>query len=177
MDVLVAVGLEQRLGVGLVGLVPSDVGTHGMRGQQDDVVAEGLELARPVMSGGAGLEEDGGGGLLPKEGQDATAREAMAFRHPPGAVGDGDLEGGGGDVDGDGSRLHGGLLLPRGEGHGDPGTTMPYESREESIPSLAADERRGSCCWSLSIAANAAGGPPAVGRAWRSPLNRKPLGR
>jgi hypothetical protein len=58
-------------------------------------------------------------------------------------LGDGDLERVGGDVDGDGSRLHGGLLLQGLAWHGDCGTKMPSESREESIPSLAADERRG----------------------------------
>ena len=42
MDVFVAVGFEQGFGIGTIRFVSGDVGAHGVRGQEDDLVSEAL---------------------------------------------------------------------------------------------------------------------------------------
>ena len=49
VDLLVAAGLQDALGVGTVGLVPTDIGSNVVGRKQDDVVAEGLNLPCPMM--------------------------------------------------------------------------------------------------------------------------------
>lgn len=61
MDVLVAVGFEERFGIGAVGLVSRDVGPDRVGWQENDGVTEHLQLPGPVVSGAASLQEDGGG--------------------------------------------------------------------------------------------------------------------
>ena len=46
--------------------------------EKDDLVAELMELPGPVMSGGAGLEQDGGLWLLDTKG---TSTERGSWRH------------------------------------------------------------------------------------------------
>ena len=53
MYVLVAIGLQNPLCVGPVGLVSRDVGTHLMRWKQDDLMAEGVNPPAPVRRGTA----------------------------------------------------------------------------------------------------------------------------
>jgi hypothetical protein len=49
-------GLADRLGVGGVGLVRLDEGLHVLGRDQPDLVAEGLQLPRPVVRARAGLD-------------------------------------------------------------------------------------------------------------------------
>ena len=113
MDVLVAVGFEQPLGVGAIGFVATDVAAHDVRGQEDDIVSEASELSGPVMRGAASFEEDGGGLALGEETFEASAGEAVALAHLAGTIGDGEFEDGLGEVNRDRGMLHGGLLLTR----------------------------------------------------------------
>jgi len=85
-----------------------------------------------------GFEEDMGGLELGEEAVELGAGEAMGAGDASRMVGDGDLEDGLGEVDGDGCMLHGGLLLPCGLRdrkwlwHDDAAASH----EEESIPSL-----------------------------------------
>ena len=49
VDLLVAIGLEDALGLGAVGLVPSHVGVDQTRREQDGPVAQLLKLPSPVV--------------------------------------------------------------------------------------------------------------------------------
>lgn len=57
MNVVVAEGLEESLGVGAIGLVAHSVGACDVRREQDHRMSEALELSSPVMGGAAGFEE------------------------------------------------------------------------------------------------------------------------
>jgi hypothetical protein len=63
-------------------------GPDGVRREQDNRVTEAPELAGPVMSRTAGLEENGGGLALREEELEAGTREAMVLAHVAGVVGD-----------------------------------------------------------------------------------------
>ena len=58
VDILVAKGFEQTLGVGAVGLVTQHIGADHMRGHEDGLVAMGLGVAGPVVCSAARLHED-----------------------------------------------------------------------------------------------------------------------
>jgi len=111
-DVLVAAGLEDALGVGLVGLVAFDVGADLVWREQDHLVSELLKAACPVVGRAAGLHHHDRRRLLGEEGEELLAPEAFGARDSARVVGDRDLEDGLCDVDGDASNvLHDGLLL------------------------------------------------------------------
>jgi len=113
VDVGVAVGLEDSLGIGAVGLVAGDVGSDLVGGEEDDPMAEFLDLARPEVGRAAGLHDDGGGGHLGEEGQKGLAGQAPAIGDLPRLVGHGVLEDDLCDVDADPVILvHGLLLVP-----------------------------------------------------------------
>ena len=59
-DVFVPGSLEQRFGVGAVGLASLTVSGHVGRWKQGDLVAERLKLPPPVVSRATGLHEDVG---------------------------------------------------------------------------------------------------------------------
>ena len=50
MDVGVAVGFENALGIGAVRLVSRDVGSDLVRGQEHDLVSEAFDLTSPVVA-------------------------------------------------------------------------------------------------------------------------------
>ena len=54
MDVGVAVGFENALGIGAVRLVSGDVGSDLVRGQEHDLVSEAFDLTSPVVGRPAG---------------------------------------------------------------------------------------------------------------------------
>jgi hypothetical protein len=85
-------GAMHSIGISAIGLVAYRVGPDGVRGEQDDRVAEIAELAGPVMSRTASLEETGGGLALREEEIEARPREAMMLADVAGMVGDGDLK-------------------------------------------------------------------------------------
>jgi hypothetical protein len=49
VDIFVAKGFEQTLGIGAVGLVAQHIGPDHMRGHEDGLVAMGLGVAGPVV--------------------------------------------------------------------------------------------------------------------------------
>jgi hypothetical protein len=111
-DVFVPKGFEHALGVTAIGFVSDDVGADGMRRKKDDGVAEGLELAGPVVCGTAGLEDDGSGMTLGEEAFELRSREPMVFVDGSWRVRDGYFKDGLGEVHGDGGVMrHVGLLL------------------------------------------------------------------
>ena len=68
-DRLVAMGFEQALCVGAVGLVADDVGPGAMRRQDDDAVAEPFDLACPVVGRTVASIRTVAGGCWPKNGR------------------------------------------------------------------------------------------------------------
>jgi hypothetical protein len=93
-DLIVAVGLEHALGVGAVGLVAANVGAHGVRRQQNRLVAEGADAARPEVRRATGLHDDGGRRQLCEGERELRARVPLLSGHLPRVMGDGDLEDG-----------------------------------------------------------------------------------
>jgi hypothetical protein len=57
-DILVASGLQESPGIGPIRLVADPVAGNVGRREQGDLVAEGLKLSSPVVSGAAGFHED-----------------------------------------------------------------------------------------------------------------------
>lgn len=68
-------------------------------------------LAGPVVSGSAGLEQDGCGFVLSEERGELGPRQAVARYDKVEVIGDGDFEDSLCEVDRDDLRLHGGLFL------------------------------------------------------------------
>jgi hypothetical protein len=93
-DLIVAVGLEHAFGVGAVCLIAANVGTQGVRRQQDRLVAEGLDAPRPEVSRAAGLHHDGGRRQLCENDRELLACVPLLSSHLPGVMGDGDFEDG-----------------------------------------------------------------------------------
>ena len=110
VDVGIAVGLEDPLGVGAVGLVAGHVGPHLVRGEQDHLVAELLELPGPEVGRAAGLHDHGRRRHLGEEGQEQLPGQKVRLRDPPRLVGDCRIEDRLCDVDGDHGMLFHGLL-------------------------------------------------------------------
>jgi hypothetical protein len=134
-NVFVAASFQDALGVGAVGLVAADVWADVMRRKKDDAMPEALDLASPVVGRSAGLHDDGGCRLLSHEGQELSSGQTLTARHVAWSIGDPDLENSLCHVHGDTSIVrHDGLLLCLDSS--DSGTSMPFESLEESISSI-----------------------------------------
>ena len=69
-------------------------------------MAEGLELACPVMSRATGFHQDVGGRMVQEEGPEALAREPVFLIHATGSMGDSDLEDRLCEIHGDLGSLH-----------------------------------------------------------------------
>ena len=82
VDGVVPGGLQERLGVGPIGLVAVPVAGHVGGWQEPNLVAELLERASPVVAGAAGFEKDRGGLPLREEAREARAGQPMLFLHP-----------------------------------------------------------------------------------------------
>ena len=109
-----------------------------MGGDDFRVVAGGARLAGPVVSGAAGLEQDGGGLLLGEELRELGSGQATPVDNVVVMVSDRDLEDVLCEIDRDDLRLHVGLLLL---GHSVKGNRMlaqcdAEKEREESISTL-----------------------------------------
>jgi hypothetical protein len=111
MDLFVAMGFEQALGVGAVGLVAPYIRLDVGRGQQQDLMTEFAELSSPMMCHAAGLEEDDGGLALGKEGQELLSGKPMGLCDLARVVRDRDLEHVLCQIDSDCGRFSHGLLL------------------------------------------------------------------
>jgi len=137
VDVPVAVGFEDPVRLGPVGLAAGDVGPDGLRGQKDDPVTLALELASPGVGRPSGLQGDGGRLSGGEERGEPRTGDLVGLGDLSRVVGDGDLGHGLGDIHGDGRMLHGGLLVTKTGLNvtGDSGTMMPLESREDCLAS------------------------------------------
>ena len=74
MNVLVAIGLQQRLRVRPISLVASNIAVHIVGRQESNRVSELLELARPMMGRPAGFQQHLGGRLLREARQNPVTR-------------------------------------------------------------------------------------------------------
>jgi hypothetical protein len=84
-DVGVAVGLQDPLGVGAVGLVAGHVGADLVRGEQHDLVTQRPDAPRPVVGRAARLHDHGGGGHLREEGKDVPRESRRVQQTLPGS--------------------------------------------------------------------------------------------
>jgi len=117
-----------------------------------------LGLAAPVVGRSARLHQDRRRGLLAEVSAKSLPRESMPLTHLARGPGDGHLEHRLRHVHRDRRRIHRtppskGLLHARRLGH-----TMPFKSREESIPSL---ERAGTTGWRRGEGASAGRSTPS----------------
>jgi len=109
-DVGAAVRLEQRRGIGRIGLVALDVGAHVARRQQPHLDAEATEPAGPVVRGATGFHHHQADAAVRKPALELAAGKALAFDDLPVVIGDGELEDVLCQIDGDGRSIHLGLL-------------------------------------------------------------------
>lgn len=138
-DLVVAEGLEERLGIGAIGLVADPVAAHVLSRQEAHLVAELPDLPRPEMGRSARFEQDDCRRLLREELEQRPAAQAPAESDLPRPRRHCHLEDALCQVDGDDRSLTHGLLLSREHALMTPTTVareMPIESGEESISSL-----------------------------------------
>jgi hypothetical protein len=83
---------ERRTGIGGIGLVALHVGADVGRWQQADLNAETVQPACPVVRRATGFHHHQAHGAIDEPALELTARKAMLFDHPPGAIGDRELE-------------------------------------------------------------------------------------
>jgi hypothetical protein len=103
--------LANRLSVSHVVLLPFDVGLHISRRHQSHGMAEYLQLARPMVGRGTGLDTNQAWRQLLEERQHVTTLQLAADDHLTGGINSVDLENRLGDIKTDcRDRLHGSLL-------------------------------------------------------------------
>ena len=105
-EILIASSLEEGFGIGPVGFVSLAVASHMGGRKQRDLMAEGLELASPVMSRAAGLHQDVSREVMQEEGPEALAREPVLLIHATRSMGHSDLEDRFCEIHGDLGSLH-----------------------------------------------------------------------
>jgi hypothetical protein len=98
LDVGAACGFEQRTGIGRIGLVALHVGTYIGSRQQPDLDPKPVEPARPVVRTTAGFHDDQADRTVGEPAFELGAREAVLLDDAPGAIGDGELEHGLGEI-------------------------------------------------------------------------------
>src|SRR5262249_61486547 len=99
-------------------------------------MAAGLGVPGPVVRRPTRFHEDQRGGLLGKEAVKSLTSQPMSLSYLPGVFRDGDLKYRLRHVDCDRRTIHVGSSFRVMWTQGDSGTSMPFESREESITSL-----------------------------------------
>ena len=109
-DRFVAQRLEQSLGVGAIGFVARHVRSNGVGREKQDAVTGGNGLSTPMVRHAAGFHNDGGGLAAPEKARKLGSREAVPFGDPAGLLRHRDFQNGFRNVDGNGGRLHEGLL-------------------------------------------------------------------
>ena len=83
---------EQGAGIGRIGLVALDVGADIGRRQQSHLDPETVQPARPVVRRAARFHHHQTDRAVGEPALELGARKAMRFDHPPGTIGDGELE-------------------------------------------------------------------------------------
>ena len=139
MNSLAAVGVEQGLGVGLVGLVPKPVLSDELSWQNDRFVTQRCSLPTPEMRTATSLEQHDGSVGLGEELLELLPRQPQMRKRLSLGLGDGDLEDILCEIDGDEITLAHGLLLSWDIHRLTPECwhiAMPEKTREESISSL-----------------------------------------
>ena len=139
VDPLTAVGIDQGLGVGVVGLVPQAVLSDELSGQNDGPVSKRGRLPGPIVGAATSFKKHSrpvslGQELLELPAAEPQVRVGLALR-----VGDRGLEDILCEIDGDEIKLVHGLLLSWDIQRFTPEcwhTAMPKKTREESISSF-----------------------------------------
>ena len=147
-------GLQQGAGIGGIGLVALDVGTDVSGRQQLDFDAQAVEPTPPVMGRAAGFHDDQGHCAVAEPFFELTAGQTMLLGDMPGAIGNGKLKDGFGQINGHSSSIHGGLLSLKTDLHSqvDQCVCLDAKKREESIPSLNPDLAAKTCRFAASAA-------------------------
>ena len=109
-DRFVAQRLEQPLGVGAVGLVARHVGSNRVGREKQDAVTGGNSLSAPMVRHAAGFHNDGGRLAASEKARKLSSGEAVPFGDPAGFQRHRDFQNGFRNIDGNGGRLHEGLL-------------------------------------------------------------------
>ena len=93
--------LEQRLGIGAIGLVAITVAGDVRRVQELDLMTVPCSFPPPVVGRATGLEQHLGGRLGGEEAREGGSRETSSEHHHAGGLRDGHLEDGLGEIDAD----------------------------------------------------------------------------
>lgn len=99
--IAIADRLQQRLGIGTIGLVAVAVARHVCRVQQLHLMATPPRLPSPVMRGAARFEQHLGRCMTGQEARERGTGEPAARAHHAGCLGDRHLEHGLGEIDTD----------------------------------------------------------------------------
>src|SRR6266480_2476040 len=124
-----------------VGLVPLHVGTHILRRQQPYFYSSAAKRACPMMRGAAGFHHHQLHRPVVEPPCKLRPRQSRFLDYLPAPIGGSELEDVLGQINGNGSSIHLGLLLsivlkpPKASA----GSMMPNKEREESIPSIDSD--------------------------------------
>jgi len=86
VNVLVAAGFEEPLGVCAVRLVPPHVRSDVVRRKQHDAVAQAFDPTAPVVRGATGFHHYRGGRLLGEEAQELCPGQPLAPPDPSGSI-------------------------------------------------------------------------------------------
>ena len=129
---------QQRRRVGGVGFVASHIGAHVLGRQQLHLDAQAGQPTRPVVGRAARLHDDQGDIAIGKPALELSAGEPVFLCDAPRRIGDGQLEDGLCQIDGDGCSIHVGLLLFEDLIRTSMKTSAPMwrEKQGESIPSI-----------------------------------------
>lgn len=165
-DLLVAEGLEQRLGIRAIGLVALTVAADVLSRKKLNLVTELAELANPEMRGAAGFEQNDCRRPASEERQQGCPAEALPLADTPRPVRNRDLEDGLCQVHRDRRTLAHGLLL-----------SGACASDSDDFGTSDADQVEGGV--HLIVRADAfrscgplCGSPPVASRSTREPLGR-----
>jgi hypothetical protein len=102
---------KKRARVRGVGLVALHIGTHVLRREQPYLDPPGPQRACPVVRRAAGLHHHQGHRPVVDPARKLRLREPRFLHHPPALIGNGDFEHVLGQIHGNGSSIHLGLLL------------------------------------------------------------------
>ena len=109
-QIAIASGFDECLGIGGVGFVAPDVGAHVLWRKQNDFDTSGAEGSRPVEGRAAGFHDDALDRAVVEKARELCAREAVTFDDAMIGIGERELEDVFCQIDGDGCRMHVGLL-------------------------------------------------------------------
>ena len=103
--------LEQRHGIRRIGLVPLHIGAHVLRGKQSHLNSASPQRSGPVMRRTAGLHHHELHGAVVEPARKLGPRQSCFLNHLPVPISASELEGVLGQINGNGSSIHLGLLL------------------------------------------------------------------